>query len=88
MNHYWKNVPSLGNVAVSRHAQDKAIEDHISDAEFESALMTGIEAPDGMGTVTRTKGNVRIVILLRPTPFRGAKLVTTVFRLLANGKAK
>ena len=88
MNHYFKNVPGLGNVAVSRHAQEQVTRDKISDIEFESALTKGSQAPDGMSAVSRTLGGVRVVVVLRPEPFRGACLVATVFRVREQGRAR
>jgi hypothetical protein len=77
---YYENVPGLGNVAVSRHAQARAEGDAITEKQFEDALFTGETIPDGMHEVFREKNGVRVVILLKPTPDRGAKLVKTVFR--------
>lgn len=81
VNHYYKDVPELGNVAVSRHAQDRLHEDGVTDQEFEDALFKGVIIPDAQGTSFRELNGIRLVIIHRPEPFRGAKLITTAFRL-------
>lgn len=85
---YYPNVPGLGNVAVSRHAQDRAKGDEITPKQFEDALFNGETIPDGMNEVFREKNRVRVVILLKPTPDRGARLVKTVFKPRASTVAK
>jgi hypothetical protein len=87
VKHYYKNVPGLGNVAVSRHAQDRIREDAISDKDFEDALFNGETIPDTHAACFRDKNGIRLVIVHRPEPFRGAKLVTTAFRKEAQRKA-
>ena len=62
MDHYFPNVPQLGNVAVSRHAQDRMREDGISEAAFRDVLATGDIVPDGQDVVWREKDGIRIVI--------------------------
>jgi hypothetical protein len=87
--HYYPNVPGLGNVAVSRHAQDRMDEHNISQATFESALLTPIkEVEEGTEIVWRERDNIRIVIVQRPVPFRGAKLVKTVMKVGAQAGAR
>ena len=81
MEHYFPNVPELGNVAVSRHAQDRMREDGISEAAFRDVLTTGEIVPDGQDVVWREKDGIRIVILRRPEPFAGAMLAKTVYRI-------
>ena len=49
MKHYYANVPGLGNVAVSRYAQDRLAEDGISEREFEAVLLRGDSVPRGAG---------------------------------------
>ena len=88
MDHYFPNVPGLGNVALSRHAQERMAQDGISETEFADALMRGDSIPDGQDVVWREKGGVRIVILRKPTPFKGAMLVTTVYRIKAAARAR
>ena len=87
MDHYFPNVPALGNVAVSRHAQERMAEDGISEQDFVETLMRGDTIPDGQDVVWREKDGVRIVILRRPTPFKGAMLVKTVYRIEAAARA-
>ena len=74
MKHYWPDVPGVGNVAVSRHAQARAEEDDINEHAFEQVLYNGVDTPDGQGVVWRQLNGVRLVIIV-PTPFKGAKLV-------------
>lgn len=87
MEHYFPNVPGLGNVALSRHAQERMVEDGISENELKEALLRGTTTPDGQEVVWREKDGVRVVILRRPTPFRGAMLATTIYRIEAAAKA-
>ena len=47
MDHYIPDVPGLGNVAVSRHAQARMVEDRISEHAFKEALLNGTTTPDG-----------------------------------------
>ena len=79
--YYYRNVTDIGNVAVSRHAQDRAQEDGISEYDFADALLKGATIPDGQDVVWRELNGIRIVIVLRPEPFRGAALATTAFRV-------
>jgi len=88
MDHYFPNVPQLGNVAVSRHAQDRMREDGISEAAFRDVLATGDIVPDGQDVVWREKDGIRIVILRRPEPFSGAMLAKTVYRIGENAQAR
>jgi hypothetical protein len=83
--HYYPNVFRLGNVAVSRHAQARMDEQKISQAEFEDVLFQpdkdDIPEYESKNKVWREKNKLRIVIEKVPTPFSGACLVTTVFRV-------
>ena len=88
MEHYFPNVPALGNVAVSRHAQDRMAQDGISEEDFVDALMHGQTIPDGQDVVWREKDGVRVVILRRPTPFKGAMLVKTAYRIGAAARTR
>ncbi len=83
MEHYFTDVPKLGNVAVSRHAQERIKEENISPEEFRKTLFepTAPDVQDGPEIIWRERHNVRLVILLQPQPYRGAKLVKTVFRV-------
>lgn len=85
---YFTDVPGLGNVAVSRHAQDRAAEDGITEDAFARALERGKDRPDGLATLWREDGGVRLVIVRRPEPFRGAALVTTVYRVQKQATAR
>lgn len=83
MQHYYKDIAGIGNVAVSRRAQDKAVEHGISEEMFRHAL-TKPDGPDTpacrQGEFYRDRGVVRLVIVRKPTPFRGASLVRSVIR--------
>lgn len=84
MKHFYRDVPKLGHVAVSRHAQAQMETAGISEAAFEQALLSPvIETPDGQDVLLRERNGIRIVILTNPTPNTGAKLVKTVYRVLA-----
>jgi hypothetical protein len=87
MDHYFPDVPGLGNVALSRHAQGRMVEDGISEHEFLDALFRGNTIPDGQEIVWREKDGVRVVILRRPTPFKGAMLAKTVYRVTPAARA-
>ena len=88
MKHYFPNVPGLGNVAVSRHAQDRMREDGIAESMFEDALMNGETIPDGQEVIWRQKDDMRVVILRKPEPFAGAMLVKTVYRVKGVAQAR
>ena len=87
MDHYFPNVPGLGNVALSRHAQERMSQDGISEEDFADVLMRGDTIPDGQDVVWREKDGVRIVILRKPTPFKGAMLVKTAYRIKTAARA-
>lgn len=86
MEHYFHDVPGLGAVAVSRHAQARALENGIQEAAFVDALYYGQTVPEPGNIVWRRKDGIRVVIQERPTPWRGAKLVVTVMRETAPPK--
>lgn len=86
MKHYWADVPRLGNVAVSRHAQSKAEKEGLTEEVFEDILKNGKDTPDGQHTIWREKRGFRLVIIT-PTPFQGALLVKTLYRMKASWKA-
>jgi hypothetical protein len=88
VEHYFPNVPGLGNVALSRHAQERMVQDAISESELKEVLLLGTTTPDGQEVVWREKDGVRVVILRKPTPFRGAMLATTIYRVKAAAQAQ
>ena len=47
MDHYFPDVPGLGNVAVSRHAQARLVEDGISEHDFKERYSTAAPPPMG-----------------------------------------
>src|SRR3954466_9729450 len=79
MKHFYENVPRLGNVAVSRHAQAQMIEAGIPQEAFDRVLLepTRPDIPDGADILWRERDGLRLVILINPTPNRGAKLIST-----------
>jgi len=79
--YYFENVPGIGNVAVSRHAQERAASEGVSERAFEQTLVNGTTIPEGPGILWRELQGVRLVILTHPEPFRGAALVKTCFRV-------
>lgn len=87
--HYYPDVPGLGNVAVSRHAQERMDEYNITQSVFERALLTPTsEVQEGTDILWRERDLVRVVIIQRPVPFAGAKLVKTVIRVGAQANAR
>ena len=90
MNHFYRDVPRLGHVAVSRHAQDRMAREGIPPEAFERALLQPVkpDIPDGADILWRERDGLRIVILTNPTPNVGAKLVKTVYRVQVQARAK
>jgi hypothetical protein len=89
VKHFYRNVPKLGNVAVSRHAQTRMEVDGISQEAFDKVLLepTQADIPDGMDILWRERDGLRIVIITNPTPNVGAKLVKTVYRVESQASA-
>jgi hypothetical protein len=87
--HFYRNVPRLGNVAVSRHAQSQMINAGITQEAFDKALLqpTRADVSDGVEVLWRERDGLRIVILTNPTPNMGAKLVKTVYRVERQARA-
>jgi hypothetical protein len=85
VNHYWPAIPRIGNVVHTRHAQENAELHHITEAQVRDVLHNGEETPDG-NTTRLEKDGVRIV-LIKPTPFKGARLAITMYRIQAQAKA-
>ena len=90
MKHFYDEVPKLGNVAVSRHAQDRRKEMGITEEEFERVLLrpNRPDIPEGSDIVWRERDNIRLVIMTQPYPNNGAKLVKTVYRIQAQARAQ
>ena len=86
--HYYTEVPDLGNVAVSRHAQERMDEMKIPEGTFVNTLYNSKSFEEQPGILWREGFGIRIVILERPEPFRGAMLVKTVFRIQEQMKAR
>ncbi len=83
MEHFYRNVSGLGNVAVSRHAQARLQAEGITQELFEKVLLnpTQPDVREGADVIWRERDGVRLVILINPTPNRGAVLIKTAFRL-------
>lgn len=90
MEHFYRNVPKLDNVAVSRHAQKRMEEDKISQDAVERVLLTPInpDIRDGSDIICRQRDGIRIVIPENPIPANGAKLVKTMYRIEEQAKAR
>ena len=89
MNHFYRDVPKLGNVAVSRHAQQRCEEDGISQDAFDRVLLMPIQpdVEEGADILWRERDGIRLVILTKPAPYAGAMLVKTVYRVQAQARA-
>ena len=89
MNHFYRDVPGLRSVAVSRHAKARAEEEGISQEAFDRVLLSPLtpDVPDGTDILWRERDGIRLVILTNPTPNVGAMLVKTVYRVEAQAKA-
>ena len=94
MAHFYRNVPKLGNVEVSRHAKTRMLEENISSRLFEKVLLTPIEPdiPDGHDVIWRERDGVRLVILTNPITNRKAKkkskLIKTIYRIRPDSVAR
>lgn len=87
--HYYPDVPKLGNIALTRHAQARLDEEGITDEQFYKVLAApSKQAQEGFDIQWHEGNGFRIVILLNPTPATGAKLVKTVYRVAAQARAK
>jgi hypothetical protein len=64
------------------------VQDGISENELKEVLLRGATTPDGQEVVWREKDGVRVVILRKPTPFKGTMLATTIYRVNAAAKAE
>ena len=76
MQYYYEDIPGLGNVALSRHAQTKAEQDQITDRHVETVLYRGIDTP-----VIRSGVSIM-------ASFTGAKLVKTMYRVKPQAMAR
>ena len=62
MNHFYRNVPKLGHVAVSRHAQKRMEEDNIYPEMFERVLLTPVkpDVREGADILWRERDGIRM----------------------------
>jgi len=90
VEHFFRGVQGLGNVAVSRHAQARMLEDGIHPDAFTRALLEPVrpDVRDGTDVLWRERDGLRIVILTNPTPDLGAVLVKTVYRVERQAAAR
>ena len=88
--HFYRGVLRLGNVAVSRHAQARMIAEGVTQEAFDRALLTPTHPDvwDGADVLWRERDGLRIVIVTNPTPNVGANLVTTVYRVERQARAR
>lgn len=86
MRHYYEDVPVFGRVAFSRHALARLESDVVSETVISDVLYNGVDRPDGQA-VWREKNGVRLVVI-RPTPYRGAMLVVTGFRVEVQARVR
>lgn len=86
MKHYYRDVPGLGNVALSRHAQERAVEERVTDQQVEQALWHGNDTPDA-DAIWREHAGLRLVIV-EPKENRGARLMVTMYRVQRMAKAR
>jgi hypothetical protein len=89
MRWYYEEVPGLGPVVVSRHAQAKMAEDGVPEEVFREALFDMLsEAREGFDVVRREARGVRVIIEMEPdgrpptiAGGRRCRLVKTVYRV-------
>ena len=90
MQHLYRDVPGLGTVVFSRHAQDQVAKAGISEEVVKEVLLapTRPDRSDGGDIVWREGRGIRLVILTNPTPNTGSKLVKTVYRVQAQFRVR
>lgn len=86
MKHFYRDVPGLGNVALSRHAQRRAVEEHVTDQQVEQVLAHGKDTPDG-DSIWREHAGLRLVIV-QPQEDHGARLVVTLYHPRMNARVR
>ena len=88
--YFYKGVARLGNVAVSRHAQERMRADGVPLELFERVLLmpNKPDLAEGADMVWRERDGLRVVILTKPVPDVGAKLVKTVYRVKPQARAR
>ena len=77
----YQDVPGLGKVVISRHAQANMDIQGISDADLQVVLYKGRSLRETDKIEWRTLNGIRIIVLLNPEPNRGSKLAKTIFRV-------
>jgi len=81
MDIFAEEIPGVGDVELSRHAVNRVTADKIPENVFWEVLMRGEVIHEGPDIVWKTGKGIRIVILMRPSPYRGRALVKTAFKL-------
>lgn len=83
MKFYYQKVDGLGDIGVSRIAQNQAYQAAISDRDFEAALYRGEIRKEGFTRVYRELNDIRLRIDYSAESFKGIGMVTEVS--LVNG---
>ena len=83
---YYTNVPKLGNVVLSRHCQAKMLIEEISEEKFEDVLFNGVWEEEGFDVLRIEKDFIRLIIVMNPKPFSGARVVKTLYRVKSQYK--
>jgi hypothetical protein len=80
----YADVPGLGDVVLSKHAQDRLRGLGVALRTFEDALMNPLEPDvwDSTSILWREKRGLRLVIDMRTNP----KTIVTAFRVLAQAR--
>lgn len=85
-SNWFLKVPRFGNLALSKQAIVKIADEKISDEQLWDVVYNGTDRSDETDIVLREKDGVRLVIDLKTTPFKDAKVVVTAFRMKAQLK--
>jgi hypothetical protein len=88
MKHYHQDVPGIGNVAISRHAQVNCTGQRIADSHIDALLNHGARTDIEGGCVQLDHAGIRAIVVRRPEPFSGAALMVTVFRVERKARAR
>ena len=81
MKHKYFDVPKMGTVELSIHAQKRATSSGITELQIKNLLYGGEDTPDGIDITFRDYNGIRAVILLYPKPDKKRKLVKTIFKI-------
>jgi hypothetical protein len=83
MESVFVNVMSLGNAHIGRDALKNLRKEAISEEQFRKVLFQPRQPdiPSGQNIVHREGDGLRIVILLKPTPYLGSAEITMIHRI-------